>query len=163
MKTNKTYLCLGSNLGNRKINIINASNYIKNRIGKIVSVSSFYKSLSWGYDSQNYFINMVISVSTYFSSQQILAIIKDIESQMGRDIKAKNAYLDRIIDIDILMVDDLVLSSEDLDIPHKLMHKRKFVLKPLNEIYPYLTHPLINKSIGDILKDCNDVAKVEKL
>lgn len=129
------YLSLGTNLGNRKANIREAIAMIGERIGEVVRQSSLIETKPWGFSSPNDFINSCICVSTTLSPHQVLAETQSIERDMGRILKSKNGeYHDRIIDIDILLYDDLHLSTPDLTIPHPLMQERDFVMIPLKEI-----------------------------
>lgn len=129
------YLSLGTNLGNRKANIREAIAMIGERIGEVVRQSSLIETKPWGFSSPNDFINSCICVSTTLSPHQVLRETQRIERDMGRILKSQNGeYHDRIIDIDILLYDDLHLSTPDLTIPHPLMQEREFVMIPLKEI-----------------------------
>lgn len=129
------YLSLGTNLGNRKANIREAITMIGERIGEVVRQSSLIETKPWGFSSPNDFINSCICVSTTLSPHQVLRETQRIERDMGRILKSQNGeYHDRIIDIDILLYDDLHLSTPDLTIPHPLMQEREFVMIPLKEI-----------------------------
>ena len=124
----KVYLSLGTNLGNRKRNIREA-------IDKIERQSALYETKPWGYSSPNDFINSCVMVLTAMAPRQVLEATQRIEQEMGRTLKSVNGeYHDRIIDIDILMIDDLVIDEPDFKIPHPLMEERDFVMTPLKEI-----------------------------
>lgn len=131
----KVFLGLGTNLGDKKNNLLTAVNNIEEKIGKVTSLSSFYETEPWGFESENSFLNAALCVETSLEPMAILRIIKDIEIEMGRTQKSVNRmYSDRIIDIDILLYDDLTMATEELTIPHPLMKERDFVIKPLMEI-----------------------------
>lgn len=131
----KVYLSLGTNLGNRKRNIREAIDKIGEQIGVVERQSALYETKSWGYSSPNDFINSCVMVLTAMAPRQVLEATQRIEQEMGRTLKSVNGeYHDRIIDIDILMIDDLVINEPDFKIPHPLMKERDFVMKPLKEI-----------------------------
>lgn len=135
MALHKVYLGLGSNIGNRKRNMREAVEYMESLIGTVTRQSALYETEPWGFDSPNLFINMCVCVETPLAPRQLLEATQDIEKRMGRVGKSQsNEYQDRIIDIDILLYDDLVVDEPDLKIPHPLMNEREFVLNPLNEI-----------------------------
>jgi 2-amino-4-hydroxy-6-hydroxymethyldihydropteridine diphosphokinase len=154
------YLLLGSNLGNKRNNLRLARQKIV-QIGKIIQESSVYESDPWGFDHPESFYNQVITIGTSHSPEQLMTLLLNIEKEMGRFRKSGN-YEARIIDLDILIFDDLILNSEFITIPHPRMHLRRFVLEPLNEIAPITIHPLFNKTIRELLKDCPDKGGVEK-
>ncbi len=131
----KVYLSLGTNLGNRKRNIREAIDKIGEQIGVVECQSALYETKPWGYSSPNDFINSCVMVLTAMAPRQVLEATQRIEQEMGRTLKSVNGeYHDRIIDIDILMIDDLVIDEPDFKIPHPLMEERDFVMKPLKEI-----------------------------
>ena len=131
----KVYLSLGTNLGNRKRNIREAIDKIGEQIGVVERQSALYETKPWGYSSPNDFINACVLVFTPMAPRQVLEAAQKIEREMGRTLKSVNGeYHDRIIDIDILMIDDLVIDEPDFKIPHPLMEERDFVMIPLKEI-----------------------------
>ena len=130
----QAYLSLGTNLGNKKSNLEMAISLISERVGELVSVSSFYQSAPWGFESENDFLNAVILIETSFSPFELLAKTQEIEQKMGRTPKTTQNYTDRIIDIDILFYDDLTVDTPELKIPHPLWQERDFVRIPLLEI-----------------------------
>lgn len=146
------YLGLGANLGNKACNIHEAVGRIALSIGEVVAVSSIYETLPWGFASSNSFANAVCHVKTTFSPDQVLDLIQLIEQELGRNSKSKDeVYSDRLIDIDILLYDKLVVSSERLTIPHKYLHERLFALEPLSELAPDIEHPILGKQIIDLV------------
>mgnify|MGYP000679511897 FL=1 len=131
----QVYLSLGTNLGNRKRNIREAIDKIGELIGVVKRQSALYETKPWGYSSPNDFINACVLVFTPMAPRQVLEAAQKIEREMGRTLKSVNGeYHDRIIDIDILMIDDLVIDEPDFKVPHPLMEERDFVMKPLKEI-----------------------------
>lgn len=146
----KVYLLLGSNLGNREKNIDNAINELK-ACGIIISKkSSLYNTAPWGYAEQPEFLNQALECLTSLEPFELLKEIKSIEKKMGREKTVR--YGPRIIDIDIIFYDDLILKSEKLTIPHPLMHERLFVLKPLSEIAPDFVHPELKLTVKQLLE-----------
>ena len=132
----KVYLGLGTNLGNRKRNIREAIDKIGEQIGVVKRQSALYETKPWGYSSPNDFINACVLVLTTMAPRQVLEATQRIEREMGRTLKSVDGeYHDRIIDIDILMIDDLVINEPDLHVPHPLMEERDFVMIPLKEIF----------------------------
>lgn len=147
------YLCLGSNLGLKIASIKLALLKIEKQIGLIKACSAFYDSKPWGFESKNSFINVCVAIETSLSPQSCLYTIKNIEVKMGRTKSVSEGYEDRVIDIDILFYDQLIIQEENLTIPHPLLHQRQFVLNPLSEIAPKLVHPVFNKTIETLFKE----------
>ena len=136
----QVYLGLGTNLGNKEANLKAAVEEIGKRVGEVTSLSAFHSSEPWGFESENSFLNAVCCVSTFFSPIEVLRLTQDIERSLGRFKKSVNRqYSDRLIDIDILLYDDLHISTPELIIPHPLMWERDFVMTPLREIAPNIT------------------------
>ena len=155
-------LSTGSNLGDRIWFLQSASALIEKRVGKIIRISGIYSSEAWGYRSENYYYNQCILVSTDLGAEECLGILLGVEQHLGRTRKA-GLYSDRVIDIDILFYDNLVLDSASLKIPHDKMAERRFVLLPLNEILPDFIHPLKGKTISELLAVCLDKSEVFQL
>jgi 2-amino-4-hydroxy-6-hydroxymethyldihydropteridine diphosphokinase len=153
------FLGLGSDLGDRKVNIREAIVKVGEKIGPVVSVSSIYETEPWGFKSGNNFLNIVIICSTELSVKGILARILEIEAGLGR-IRTGKGYESRIIDIDILFCDELIINYKSLIIPHPKISERRFVLVPLAEVAPDLIHPVLQKSAKELLSECEDVSKV---
>ena len=136
----QVYLGLGTNLGDKEANLKAASEESRKRVGEIVSLSAFYASEPWGFESENSFLNAVCCVMSDFSPMEILSITQQIERELGRKTKSVGGiYSDRMIDIDILLYDDLQIHTPELTIPHPLMWERDFVMLPLHEIAPHIT------------------------
>ena len=126
------FLGLGSNQGDRELNLKNSIKLLNSRVGKVLKSSEIYESEPWGVKNQNYFLNQVIEIETDFDPNDLLNICKNIEYDMGR--KPEIRWGKRVIDIDILYYQSKVINQENLIIPHKLMHERKFVMIPLNDL-----------------------------
>ena len=146
------YLSLGTNLGDRRSNLKTALDHIGQRIGTVEAVSQVMETDPWGFDSPNSFLNIAAKVQTGLEPEDVLQKAKQIEKDMGRTSKTGNeGYKDRVIDIDLLLYDHFVMDTPDLTIPHKLMYKRRFVLEPLTQIAPELEHPVLHKTIRELL------------
>ncbi len=146
---NRSYLLLGSNLDDRVKNIEVALYELKNSGIIISKKSSLYNTIPWGYTEQPEFLNQAIECLTSLNPIDLLRTVKKIEKKMGR--KDTIRYGPRIIDIDIIFYNNIIFKSEELIIPHPLMHKRNFVLKPLCEIAPNFIHPELKLSIKELL------------
>ena len=133
------YLSLGTNLGDRRSNLETALTHIAREVGTVISSSDVIETEPWGFDSSNSFLNMAVKVETLLQPLEVLHATQDIERQMGRSEKSVNReYKDRLIDIDLLLYDDIVMNTPELTIPHPLMYQREFVMKPLAQIAPEL-------------------------
>lgn len=158
---NTCFLITGSNLGDKLSNLEQAANLININAGTIVRSSSIYETEPWGHSDQPVFLNQVLQIRTKLSPPLLMEQLLLIEKKMGRQRTFKNAS--RNIDIDILFYDDQVIHEKDLDIPHKSMQSRRFVLVPLQEIAPDFIHPELKKSISELLIECSDPLHVNKI
>jgi 2-amino-4-hydroxy-6-hydroxymethyldihydropteridine diphosphokinase len=157
---NGKFLLLGSNLGNRENNIKTALRQISEKIGRISALSSVYSSSAWGLRDQPDFLNQAIKIETRLEPEKLLHEIGAIENSMGRQRKGK--WTSRIIDIDILYYDNVVMDQKDLQIPHPRIPDRKFTLLPLAELAPGEIHPVLGLSNNEMLSRTKDDGKVEK-
>ncbi|MBC5633453.1 2-amino-4-hydroxy-6-hydroxymethyldihydropteridine diphosphokinase [Parabacteroides hominis] len=144
------YLGLGTNIGNKRRNMITAAALLAERVGDVLALSGFYETEPWGFESENFFLNAAVKLKTSFSPLELLQITQQIEKELGRAEKSNGVYHDRIIDIDILLYDDEVLQTPELTLPHPLMLERKFVMDPLAEIAPFVVHPVLKERIIDL-------------
>jgi deoxyguanosine kinase len=154
-----TYLSLGTNQGNKIYNLQNAINLIADKVGAIQKISSVYKTDSWGFDSDD-FLNVCLKVTTYHPPEKLMSILLNIESELGRKRKETSEYIDRNIDIDILLFDDEIIFSKTLIVPHSKMLERKFVLVPLVEIANNIIHPIEKKQLSICLQNCDDSSEI---
>ena len=158
---NKTYLLLGSNMGNSMQQLASAGKYIERSIGKIRRQSSLYKTAAWGNTDQPDFINQVVVVETSQTAADCMNAILVIEKDMGRIRTVKNAP--RVIDIDILFFNKDIINTPLLKVPHPYIQERRFVLVPLNELSPRFIHPVLGKTVSLLLKQCPDKLNVKKI
>ncbi|PQJ82872.1 2-amino-4-hydroxy-6-hydroxymethyldihydropteridine diphosphokinase [Polaribacter glomeratus] len=154
-----TYLSLGTNQGNKLENLQNAINSIADKVGDIQKVSSVYKTASWGFASDD-FLNICLQVTTYHAPEKLISTLLHIEAELGRERKDSKEYVDRNIDIDILLFDDEIIFSRTLTVPHPKMLERKFVLVPLAEIAGSTFHPIEKKQLTVCLKNCDDSSEI---
>lgn len=154
------YLALGSNMGIRLANLKNAINNLTPQMA-VKEKSHVYETPPWGFKEQPPFLNQVVKVETYLQPEALIQHLKRLESVMGRVPNFKNGP--RVIDIDILFFDDLVLDSPTVQIPHPRLHERAFVLTPLADLAPALVHPVLNKSVSMLLAgvDQSSIQKYE--
>ena len=158
---NQTYLLTGGNEGDRFLHMQQARANIELICGRLLQVSSLYETAAWGITDQADFLNQVLLLETNLSPRQLLQAILSIEEKGGRIRTVKNAP--RTIDIDILFYNDLVLDEPGLTIPHPRIPDRRFVLEPLNEISPDYRHPVLGKTMSQLLLECTDDLAVKKI
>ena len=156
------YISIGSNLGDSyKICIKAIERISKNDHIKIISESSFYQTSPIGYIKQEWFINSTIKINTSLAPENLLSELLNIESEMGRIRKEK--WGPRLIDLDLLFYDKLILNRKSIILPHPEIQKRKFVLIPMSEIGGTYSHPILKKTIKTLLLESPDDSKVQKL
>ncbi|MCF2490498.1 2-amino-4-hydroxy-6-hydroxymethyldihydropteridine diphosphokinase [Dyadobacter sp. CY347] len=154
------FLSLGSNLGDRQAVLASAREQIAKRVGPITSESSIYETEPWGLVDQPAFLNQVIRVETELAPEEVLRFILDIEHELGR--LRYERWGARVIDIDLLYYNALVLDTARLTLPHPRLQDRLFNLIPLNEIAPEFLNPLLNKTSLELLEMCSDNGVVSK-
>ncbi len=152
--THRAYLLLGGNIGNRSQYIEEGIRAIEQICGHTAQRSPFYETAAWGKEDQQDFLNVALCIETILSPQQLLESIARIEAQLGR--QRLEVWGARTLDIDIIFYDDLVVNAPNLVIPHPHLQDRRFVLEPLAAIAPDLVHPLLHKTVRELLAECLD-------
>lgn len=157
---NTAYLLTGGNMGNRAFHLQQAEQYIEQYCGEIVCSSSIYETEAWGFKDQPSFYNQALALKTTLAPDELMRRLLEIELEMGRVRTLKMGP--RIIDLDILLIDDLIIGTELLSVPHPALPERRFALMPLAEIAPLLWHPTEGKTITGLLDACTDTSNVQK-
>jgi len=157
--THRVFLIIGGNLGNREELIAKTAAQIEQTIGRIVKRSDIYETEPWGFQHETCFLNQVLEVETPLEALCLLDACQLIEKNLGRT-REYDDYSARTADIDVLFYDDCIYTLPPLVLPHRKLHERMFVLKPLAQIAPSLTHPLLGKTINELLACCSDSAQV---
>jgi|SRR5690606_33915581 len=156
-----TYILLGANLGDRIAQMSKALNELCLKAGTLIRCSSLYETQAWGKEDAPLYVNQVICMDTAFDPQSLLKLIHEIEGKLGRTREVK--WGSRLIDIDILFYGDAVINDPNLIIPHPYLDQRKFTLVPLVEIAGDLIHPVLHKSMQELLDNLDDPLAVNKL
>ncbi len=157
---NRAYLLIGGNLGNRENNFTITRGYIEQYCGPVTRSSSLYETAAWGKTDQPSFLNQALEIETELQAEHLMTQVLEIEKFMGRERKEK--YGPRVIDIDILLFNNEQYDLPFLKIPHPEMQNRRFALTPLAEIAGDIQHPVLKKSIDQLLKECPDKLEVKK-
>ncbi|NMM50204.1 2-amino-4-hydroxy-6-hydroxymethyldihydropteridine diphosphokinase [Marinigracilibium pacificum] len=155
------YLLLGTNMGDRQSNLKTAAEKIEDQIGKILNYSSIYETAAWGKTDQPDFYNTVLEIEADISPMDLINKCLEIEKEMGR-IRIEK-WAERLIDIDILYMDDWIVKYDSLTIPHPRIQDRAFTLFPLTEIASEFIHPVLLKSQKSLLSECSDTLEVKKI
>jgi len=144
------YIALGTNLGERLANLRKAIESMPPKI-TVLAESHVYETPPWGFEDQPAFLNLVVKAETELEPEPLLKYLKQLEVELGREQNFR--WGPRLIDLDILFYDDLVLDSPPLAIPHPRLHERAFVLVPLADVAPDLIHPVFQRSVSDLLAE----------
>lgn len=158
-QVHQTFLLLGSNLGDRAAHLHAAKQAIAEKVGHVVNSSAVYETQPWGVTDQPNYLNASLLIQTDLGPMDLLNALRSIEVTEGRINRKK--YASRTLDIDILLYDDVVMNTPALVIPHPKMHLRKFALIPLAEIGGRWIHPVLMKSVDQLLSECTDQLEVK--
>ena len=158
---NKAYLLMGGNVGDTLSSLRQAVDILGRQYGTIISQSRVYKTAAWGKTDQQDFLNQAVLLLTSLPATELLMAVLHVEEHMGR--RRLEKYGPRIIDIDILLYNDSVIKDAGLTVPHPQLQYRRFALTPLNEIASSVVHPVLNKTIQELLQDCPDDLEVSLL
>lgn len=160
---NRAFIGIGSNLGDRKANYLEAiAKIAETPDARIVKQSSLYESEPHG-NAKTWFVNSVIELETDLVADQLLKRLKAIETAMGRKRVKGKRYGSRVIDLDILFFNNEVVEKRSLKLPHPRLQDRRFVLAPLSELAPHLVHPKLNQSVSELLASTKDTKKIHLL
>jgi len=165
--TTITYLSLGSNVGNREANLRDAISRLA-ALGSVTKTSPVYETEPVEFTAQPWFLNCAVELDTKLSAQDLMRELLNIERALGRDRGGRDREQStpkgpRTIDIDILLYGDTIINEPGLTIPHPAMHQRRFVLAPLADIAPDAIHPILERSIGELLDELPQDASVKRL
>jgi 2-amino-4-hydroxy-6-hydroxymethyldihydropteridine diphosphokinase len=158
---NKVFLLIGGNIGDRLQNLHQAITGLAATCGPVIQQSAVYETAAWGKTDQAPFYNQALVFTTSLTAQALITTILSVEEEMGR--RRMEKFGPRVIDIDILFFNDEIINEPNLTVPHPQMQNRRFVLVPLHEIAPELVHPVLHKTIAQLLQECPDDLEVRKM
>lgn len=156
------FLNIGSNLGNRKLNISRALRALESKFGYF-EVSKIMESEPWGYESANPFMNIAVMVVSDITPEEMLMEIKEIESQLGSTIHRtpEGSYCDRVVDVDIMAIDEMIINTDKLTVPHRDLAKRRFFLQPFSELAPVWRDPRNGLTCEEMIESLEEKEKSE--
>jgi 2-amino-4-hydroxy-6-hydroxymethyldihydropteridine diphosphokinase len=140
-----------------------AFDQIDQMAGRVIRQSAIYESSAWGFETKQHFLNQVLEIATDLEPDDLLKLLLKIEKDLGRTRHEGSGYVSRGIDIDVLFLDDLVIDTMQLTVPHPRLHQRRFTLMPLNEQWPDWVHPTIGLTVKELLTRCNDAGFVKRV
>lgn len=159
---NVAFLCLGGNMGDRLANLNRAKALFEGEGLQIVDQSNIYETKAWGSDNSPDYYNQCVKIITDLKADQLMEVLLGIEQKLGR-VRTADKNLSRTIDLDILLFNNEIINTELIVTPHPRLHLRQFVLKPLNEIANKEVHPVLNKTIEQLLQTCTDTLSAKKI
>lgn len=163
MASESVFVLLGSNLGDREFLVNQAISMIEERCGEIIMRSGMYESEPWGFKSEQWFLNEVVLLDTYFSPDELMTTLLSIEKTLGRDrTMPHNGYVSRPMDLDILYFGDKIVDTQMVVAPHPRLHLRRFTLLPLCDIAPDFVHPVLKLTNRQLLEQCDDFGEVKR-
>lgn len=156
------YINIGSNMGHRYANINTGIEALERAVGPVAMRSGYIVTPAWGFESNNDFVNMAVAIDSHLEPQQMLSTLKSIEDEVGTSVHRNSAgdYCDRIIDLDIMAIDQMVVDEPNLQVPHKHMHRRDFFLKPMQQLCPEWQHPVLNLNLDEMLCQLQEEGKI---
>lgn len=157
---NVSYLLTGANLGQRQENLFRAREAIGQQAGAVETSSALYETAAWGMEEQPPFLNQALKIITSLSPSSLIVVLLSIEQSLGR--KRNNKYGPRTIDIDILFFNHEIIHEPGLTVPHPQIEYRRFALQCLHDIAPDYIHPVLGKTVGQLLNECADILPVHK-
>jgi 2-amino-4-hydroxy-6-hydroxymethyldihydropteridine diphosphokinase len=157
---NKVFLLIGGNMGDRLQNLHQAITLLSATCGPVIQQSAVYETAAWGKTDQAAFLNQALLLTTELSARELITTVLSVEEQMGRHRTER--FGPRVIDIDIMFYNEDIINEPHLTVPHPQMQNRLFVLIPLNELAPMFVHPVLKKTIEQLLAECKDELPVTK-
>jgi 2-amino-4-hydroxy-6-hydroxymethyldihydropteridine diphosphokinase len=158
---NKVFLLIGGNIGDRLQNLHQAITGLLAVCGPVIQQSAVYETAAWGKTDQAAFLNQALLLTTSLTAQELITTILSVEEEMGR--RRMEKFGPRVIDIDILFFNEEIINEPNLIIPHPQLQNRRFALAPMHEIAPALVHPVLHKTIEQLLAECPDELPVRRL